>query len=241
MRKNSFISVSIIAVLLAIAISYILGRNGNYDEIVKAKMEMMQMKSTRDSILAFAAIKDSMQNMLKTEISHLKFEADLLRFKVDSLEEARAEQQLSVRRLRKKEDLQIRLRETFPEMAYSDWGVTEVFNEKAKISVEYLLVPLWFSETFIIDHQNADNYKKQRDKLKELDTLNVQVASLKDSIITLVEQKAEAYKTGYDDAYGKYEILNQKYIDELKKPAFGLPQWGAIVGAAAAGYLVGRK
>ena len=81
----------------------------------------------------------------------------------------------------------------------------------------------------------------QRDTLKALDTLNIEVIALKDSIITLVEEKAPAYQHGYEDAYAKYEVMNEKYIDELKKPAFGWAQWGAIIGGAAAGYLVGSK
>ena len=51
-----------------------------------------------------------------------------------------------------KRELKQRLLENFPESGGSDWGVKDVFNEENGIEIEYLLVPLWFSETFIIDH-----------------------------------------------------------------------------------------
>ncbi|MDR8389613.1 hypothetical protein NC796_00600 [Aliifodinibius sp. S!AR15-10] len=242
--KTGLIIVSIIAGLLAMGMSYFLGRQINQEEIQRAQLEMQQLRASRDSIKAIAALKDSLQSMLSQEVKQLQSEANRLRGEVQNLEEQRKEDQLTVRTIRKKEELQNRLVKTFPEMAQSDWGVTDVYNEEHDVSVEYLLVPLWFSETFIIDHQNSESYKKQRDKLFAVDSLHQQVDVLQDSLFVLERQKAEAYKTGYDDAYSKYEDLNEKYINLLEKPPsvnLGLPKWGVIGASVGAGVLIGTQ
>lgn len=242
--KTGLIIVSIIAGLLAMGMSYFLGREINREEIQRAELEMQQLKASRDSIQAIVSLKDSLQSLLSTQVKQLESETNRLRNEMQELEEQRKEDQLTVRTIRKKEDLQNRLVKTFPEMAQSDWGVTEVYNEENDVSVEYLLVPLWFSETFIIDHQNSESYKQQRDKLFAVDSLHQQVSVLKDSLFTLEREKAQAYETGYDEAYTKYEDLNEKYINLLEKPPsvnLGLPKWGVIGASVGAGVLIGTQ
>lgn len=242
MPNKYLVGIMVFIAALLSALSYVTARFVDQKEITRAKTEMIELRASRDSIRAVVAIKDSLQRTLQARVTDLQTQANYLRASVDSLEEVRQEQQLSVRQLRKKEDLQRRLKETFPEMAYSDWGVTEVVNEDVGIGVEYLLVPLWFSETFIIDHQNAVNYKEQRDRLQMVDSLQMTVSSLKDSVLVLEQQKTMAYRQGYDEAYTKYEELNQRYIMLLQKPPqvkVGIPAYGTILGAAAAGVGLG--
>ncbi len=241
MLKKALVGVSIFAVTVMLALSWITARYVDQEEIRRAERERAEMKAMRDSLYAVVAVKDSMQKILQRDIEVLRSEANTLRDQVHLLEQIRASQQLSVRNIRKKEDLQARLRETFPEMAYSRWGVTEVFDESG-VGIEYLLVPLWFSETFIIDHQNAQNYLKQRDKLLELDSLQVAVDVLQDSLLVLEREKSLAYRAGFDDAFAKYDTLSQRYIQLLKKPPqikFGLPQLGAVVAGTAVGLATG--
>lgn len=242
--KKGLITVSVIAGLLAIGMSYLLGRGINRAEIQRAEMEMQQLRSSRDSIQAVVSLKDSLQSLLSTQVKQLQSETNRLRSEVRDLEEERKEEQLTVRSIRKKEELQNRLVKTFPEMAQSDWGVTEVYDEQNDVGIEYLLVPFWFSETFIIDHQNAESYRKQRDKLFAVDSLHQQVGVLKDSLFVLESEKAQAYKTGYDEAYTKYEDLNEKYINLLERPPsveLGLPKWGIIGASVGAGVLIGTQ
>ena len=244
MLKNLAIGAAVFVVLLLLALTYLTARYVDQKEIHRAEMEMEHMRGTRDSTLAFVAAKDSVQSILTAQVRTLLTDAEGLRRQVADLERERQQQQLSVRRLQKKEDLQAKLRQTYPEMAQSDWGVTEVFSEKGNLQVEYLLIPLWFSETFIIEHQNAENYRKQRDKLQHVDSLQQSVAVLKDSVLALEQEKSRAYKNGYDDAYAKYETLNEKYIELLKKPPsveVGLPAWWTVLGSAAVGVAVGSQ
>ena len=48
--------------------------------------------------------------------------------------------------------------ETFPEIAPDKLRLFEEYDRQYEVSIQYLGVPLWFSETFIIDHQNANSY-----------------------------------------------------------------------------------
>lgn len=237
MLKTLVVTVAVLAVLFA----YFGGLWQNKDKIHQAELEMLQMRAMRDSLQTVVAFRDSLQKQLNSEVAARKDEAQALRDQVAMLEEERAAEQLSVRRLRKKEDLQERLRTTFPEMAASDWGVTEVMNEKAGIGIEYLLVPLWFSETFIIDHQNAVSWKKQKDKLMDVDSLNSFIITLQDSIYTLEKLNRKAYESGYNIAFFKYDSLNKEYISELKK---GDVNWGlqaaGFLGGGIIGVLIGR-
>lgn len=242
--KNGLVIVGIIAGLLAISLSYILGKGIDREEIMRAQLEMQQLRSSRDSILAIVSLKDSLQALLGNQVKLLQSETDMLRDEVYRLEDERERNQLTVRSIRKKAELQQRLAETFPEMAMSDWGVTEVYNEENDIGLEYLLVPLWFSETFIIDHQNSESYKKQRDKLFSVDSLHQQISTLKDSLFVLERAKAAAYQTGYDEAYAKYEDINAKYVRLLEKPPsvnIGFPKWGVVAAGVGAGVLVGTQ
>src|SRR6056297_299318 len=242
--KKGLITVSVIAGLLAIALSFILGRGIDREEIHRAQLEMQQLRASRDSIETLVAIKDSMQNILSERVEDLTSQTDQLRSEVQALEEERAENQLTVRNIRKKEDLQNRLAETFPEMAESDWGVTEVYNEEFDVELEYLLVPLWFSETFIIDHQNSESYKQQVNRFSEIDSLHQQVSVLKDSLFTLEREKTEAYQRGYQEAFAKYEDINAKYIELLEQPPsidLGVPKWTVIGASIGAGVLVGSQ
>jgi len=232
----------VLLVVLAIAFAYFGGLWRNKDKIHHAQLEMQKMRYMRDSLQTEVRFRDSLQVKLISEVNAHKNEAQALRDHVRMLEEVRKEEQLSVRRLRKKEDLQARLRETFPEMAESDWGVTEIRSEELGVGIEYLLVPLWFSETFIIDHQNADSWEKQKNKLLAVDSLNTHIITLQDSIYTLEQLNRQAFERGYNIAFFKYDSLNSEYIKELKK---GKMKWGwpvvGIVGGGVVGYLVSRK
>ncbi len=244
MLKKALIVVSIIAGILAIVVTYLWAGNINREEIHRAELEMQQLRASRDSIKAVVAFKDSLQSLMHAQLKELQVQTDLLRNQVEQLEKARAREQLTVRSIRKKGELQKKFLNTFPELAHSDWGVTEVLNKENGITIKYLLVPLWFSETFIIDHQNAILYKKQRDKLILVDSLQQQVSILKDSLLVLEQQKAEAYRNGYAAAFTKYEALNDKYIRVLRKPPkieWGLPQWGVVAAGVAAGVFIGTQ
>jgi NADH dehydrogenase/NADH:ubiquinone oxidoreductase subunit G len=228
----------VIIALLGFAGFYYWGKNINKEEIERVKNQVQDMKSQRDSIKSLVALKDSMQVILQSKISDLEANADDLRDHISTLETQRAKAQLDVRKIDTPDSLVRKFADTFPELPINRLAV---FQEKISgIDLTYLGVPIWFSETFIIDHQNSENYKEQRDEFAKLDSLNSEVISLNKKVLVLEREKAEAYKTGYDSAYVNYMEISKLYIKELEKPRFDLPHWGAVVGGAAAGYLIGR-
>ncbi|MGH7527828.1 MAG: hypothetical protein ACREMX_14115 [Gemmatimonadales bacterium] len=243
MLKRALIMVAIVAAILAFGFTYVLARFRDRDAIVRAQQSMEQLRGQRDSLVRHVARLDSVQHALEGTADSLVDQTDSLRREVRELESTRQANQLSVRRIRRPADLATRIRETFPEIAGSDWGVTEIVNDRIDppIGIQYLVVPLWFSETFLIDHQNAASYKAQTGRLTVMDSLQQQTIALKDTIIRLEQEKTEAFRVGYDSAYKKYEALNVEYINVLKNPRVALrfPGAATLIGSAAAGALVG--
>jgi hypothetical protein len=232
----------VVAITLLLGVVYLGTRLRAEREIARAEMEAEFLRMQRDTILTIAAANDSLQRELSFQRAGMEAEADRLRGRITELEAARVEEQLTVRRLRQKEDLRARLEQTFPEMAASDWGVTEVFNEENGVGLEYLLVPLWFSETFLIDHQNSLAFQTQVDTLRALNGLLEQVSALQDSVLVLERGTRIAYERGYNEAYTRYEALNRDYIALLRQPRFslGVPGGvGALAGSIGAGFLLG--
>ena len=156
------------------------------------------------------------------------------------LEQSRAEAQLTVREIRTTGALQTRLRATFPELGSAAWGLTTLpFEDGDTLGLEYLLVPAWFAETFFIDHANAASWRAQKDRLLEVDSLRLAVATLQDSVLRLEAANAAAYATGYDAASASYQDLSRRYIAELQKPRIRLPSPLGLIGAAAVGLVIG--
>lgn len=234
------IGISAAAVLLLVTSTFLFGLTRNHSEVARVRAEADLVRAERDSIRALIAANESIQRELGRQRDEAEAEAGELRGQVALLESERAARQLSVRRLRRPDDLRAKLVETFPEMAASEWGVTDVHNEAENVSVQYLLIPLWFSETFIIDHQNAESWRQQRDRLSSVDSLQRRVVSLQDSVQRLEEQKVLALQTGYTNVFDRYERLNQQYIAELRKPRLSLGSTlGLCLGTAGAGILAG--
>jgi hypothetical protein len=126
-------------------------------------------------------------------------------------------------------------------MAESRWGVTTIpLDQDDPVGLEYFVVPVWFTETFLIDHQDAQSWREQKDRLVALDSLNLQVIALQDSVEQLEVEKSRAFEAGYHEAYASYQDLSQRYLAELKKPRLSLGSTlGLCLGAAGAGVLVG--
>lgn len=242
MLKKVLIAVVIFAVVLMVGLTFITAKYIDKEEILRVTQEREQLMKARDSILVLVAKKDSAKQELEKKVVDLEIEVDKVRADVDSLESVREEGQLSVRQLRTKDDLESQLMETYPEIKTS-MRITEVTHpEIPSLKFHYFSVPFRYAETFLIEHQNSENYQKQRDRLKELDEMQQQVIDLQKKIVVLEEEKSAAFKTGYDSAYVKYLDVNEKYLTLLNKPPqvkFGLPQVGAIAIGTAAGFVGG--
>ncbi|MBF8293919.1 MAG: hypothetical protein HW389_464 [Bacteroidetes bacterium] len=242
--RNLLIVAGVFVVLLLLALTYITSRYVDQEAIHKAEADMQYMRLSRDSLFSVVAVKDSLQGFLQLKVGALQTEATTLRGQVDNLERERQGKQLDVRRTKRTDELLVKVREIFPALKTTPLPITERYDEKENISLQYLGIPVWFIETSLIAEINAENYKKQRDKLIVIDSLQGETIALKDTVLALEREKAQAYKHGYDDAYAKYEGLNVKYIELLKTPPsvnLGMPAWGTILGSTTVGVLIGTQ
>ncbi len=125
--------------------------------------------------------------------------------------------------------------------AAAGWGLTTLpLDAGDALGLEYFLVPAWFTETFIIDHQNAAAWQEQRDQLLSVDSLRLQVVALQNSITRLEAQNAVALQTGYNDALLSCQDLSERYMAQLSEPRFSLEStFGLCLGAVGAGLVVG--
>jgi hypothetical protein len=208
-------------------------------EVRRVEMERDSVRIERDSILLITALRDSVRAEVRRAVDSMIGTTDALRRRVDSMENARARAQLEVRLLRTNDAVEQRVRQTFPEFANA-MRVT-VDHTDPELPIEYIGFPVRFAEAFVIYRQNAESFEEQRDSLQMLDSLNVEVLALKDSIITLTELNERTFRVGYDTMYARYEARTDEYIRLLNQPRFKLdvPAVTALVGSMAAGVLVG--
>lgn len=213
---------------------------GNQQAIARARAEAAQLTQQRDSLVTEVLEREQLRAALEIERETHDAAATRLRDSVTALERRRAAAQLTVREMRTVGALQSRLRATFPELGDSAWGLTTLpLHRGDTIGIEYLMLPAWFAETFVIDHDNAQSWRAQKDQLLVVDSLRLAVIALQDSITRLVAANAEAYEVGYRTAHTAYQDLSARYVAELKKPRFGLRPAVGILGAVGAGLLIG--
>ena len=207
----------------------------NRQAIARARAQSLALKDQRDSLLAVAAAREAERAALAARADTLEWQAHQLRDSVDLLERQRAEVQLGVRQIRTLGALQTRLRQAFPELGRGGWGLTSLpAYQGDSIGIEYLLVPAWFAETFVIDRANARSWRAQRAKLLAVDSLRIRVAALQDSVVVLEAARADAFRAGYDSAYRSSQDLTQQYIAQLRKPRLNLGSTvGLLLGAGA--------
>jgi hypothetical protein len=222
----------LVAIVLALVVTHLWTRLGSAEAIARAETEARILTEQRDSILSVVARNDSLQRELSYVRTALESEADMLRERIVMLETERVEAQLTVRRLQRSDELQARFASTFPEMAASNWGVTEVVDEEEGVGIEYLMVPLWFTETFLINHENARAYEAQTESYASLVGVQDRVVVLQDSVLALERRNREAFQLGYDNAFTLYQNLNREHIDLLRQPRFSLGIPGGLLTAA---------
>jgi hypothetical protein len=210
-------------------------------EVARAQAAASQLRRQRDSLVTVVRQREREQAALTVRLQQHRKEAKGLRDSVTAIEGRRSAHQLDVRRIRTVGELQDRLRAAFPELGPARWGVTTLpFEGGDSLGLEYLLVPAWFAETFIIDHANAASWREQKDRLLAVDSLHSVVVALQDSVIRLEAAKALAYQAGYQAAYVGYQDLSTRYVAELQKPRIRLPSLVGFVGAVGVGFVVGR-
>ena len=238
---KTVLTLMIIICLLASLSSFLAAKFMNQREIIQVKQELLQIKTRRDSLLTQVGARDTIIAQFEVKETKLNNEITLLKKQRSRLETERQQALANAFRLFQKEDIMAQMQDFWPEMARSQWGFKDIHNEEFNVDIEYFLIPTEFTTTFIQDHIDAIKYKQQLDKSMDIESLQNLVIAYKDTVIQLEKENKQAYKIGYDDAYTKYESLNQKYIKRLENPQIklGVPALTAILGSAAAGFVAG--
>jgi len=237
MRKTALHVLALIIALLLLVQTW----SGRREAVARARAAASHLRLQRDSLVTVVRQRAKEQAALTVRLQQHRKEANGLRDSVTALERRRSAHQLDVRRLRTAGALQTRLRAAFPELGPAGWGLTTLpLEDGDTLGLQYLLVPAWFAETFIIDHANAASWRAQQDRLLAVDSLRLAVATLQDSVTRLEAANLAAYATGYDAASASYQDLSQRYIAELHKPRIRLPSLVGLVGAVGVGVVVGR-
>ena len=230
----------VIVAAAALLLFAALGMRSNRAAVARVRAEAAMLVTERDALLVTIRDRAERQAALARERDSVTAVVAAWKDSVRALERRRAAAQLTVRRIRKIGALQDRLRSTFPELGHSAWGLTTVpLDARDTIGIEYLMVPAWFAETFVIDHANAASWRAQKDRLLAVDSLRVTVTALQDSVLALQTANASTYQAGYDAAYASYQDLSKRHVAELKKPRIRLGSALGILGGASLGVLVG--
>ncbi len=243
LASGAVVVASVVAVFVALATvaGLFVAFRSNHAAVAAARADAVRFRDQRDSLVSVVRRREQEQAALTVRLEKHREEANGLRDSVTALERRRTITQLGVRRLRTTGALVDRLRAVFPELGDTAWGLTTLpIGDGDTLGLEYLMVPAWFAETFIIDRENAESWREQKERLLAVDSLRVLVAALQDSLLRLETANAASYEKGYRAAYGAYQDLSQRYVAELAKPRFELPSPLGLIGAAAVGLVVGR-
>ena len=232
-----------VAVVLALAVTYLWATKGAAAEIARVEAELAFLTAERDEVKVFAARNDSIKLQLADTLAALQAKIQGNELVVDSLHREMAEQRLTVFKLRRSEDIVAKYSETFPEMTHSSkWGVQEIYDEEEDIGILYLAVPLAFATSSIIEHERLAGLQAEVNTLQESVDLGAEAVATSQSMLTLEEATRVAIEENYDTLFVKYEGLSDDYIKELQKPAFRFDfvSIGLLVGALAAGVAIAK-
>ena len=232
--------IPLIAAALVVAV-LVKAMAGDRRAVARAVREAQALAHERDSLLAVVQKTELQRTALTLQRRSRETVIDGLLDSLAVLERDRAAAQLTIREIRTTSALMDRLRAAFPELGDSAWGLTTVPLEPGDtLGIEYLMVPAWFAETFVIDRANAASWHAQKQKLASVDSLRVAVTALQDSIAQLDRAAAVAYAAGYQSAYDSYGVLSQRYIAQLQRPRFSLGSALTFILGAGTGLVVGE-
>ncbi|MBI4500517.1 MAG: hypothetical protein HY700_05090 [Gemmatimonadetes bacterium] len=209
--------------------------------IAKAETEAAALAAVRDSLTSVVDEREQLISTLGLHSDSLESLAQSWRDSVGVLERNRETAQLAIRETTTLTGLAQELRRAFPELGDSVWRMLTIpAGKNDTLGIQYVAVPAWFAETFVIDHQNAASWRQQKDRLLAADSLQLLVTALQDSIVRLEDANSSAYATGYETAFSSYQRLSNQYVRALQEPRFKLGSSVGFVATAAAGFILGR-
>jgi|GEM_PF-6560729 len=210
------------------------------EKIEKAENDLNDYKAKYAMVIERG---DSIENVitaLRAEESKLQTHIDSLESYVTELKKENERQHIRIANLFQPDELVDEMKSTFPELRAAPIGIGRVPHPETGFIITTFQLPVQFVATFIEDHKEVDNFKKQIAALGEVNLTYKTYVELQDSIIALKEQKAQEYLRGMQYGLTKYEELIKEYIQTLKEPPkVEWPSVTSILAAAAAGIATG--
>jgi hypothetical protein len=233
--------IGILAVLLIGSIVYnFIFWGHSKEKIEKAENDLKDYKEKYYLVIQKGDSIEAVITGLKVKEEVYKNQITDLENHVTELKAENKEYQSKVALLFQPDELVNEMRSVFPELKTAPLGIARVPHPETGFMITTFQVPVQFVATFISDHKEVDNFKKQISALGGIVSVQKDFLALKDSIISLKEQKAVAYKDGLDYGLTRYEELMKEYISTLKNPPkLEWPSVTSIIAAGAAGLAAG--
>ncbi len=233
-----------LVVTTMLALVFITARSLDKVELQRVQSELADLTEDKENLQLKVTELDELQERLYVTIDNKNNEIIKNQLAIEKLEEERARQQVEVRQLNTEEALEGSFAKAFPQVIKAkNFGITNIaINDEKTLKLPYYVIPAWFTETFIIEHNNMLKYKEEIAEYKNNEALYGSVIELKDNVQKLEGEKSQAFEEGYEKAFEKYQDLNQEYIALLKKPPvveIKAPSLWPILGAAILGLTLG--
>jgi hypothetical protein len=210
----------LIVVMTLISLVIITQRNLDKEELIRVESELVVLNKQKSDLADLVKSLDKKQLIMEESIEEKNNQISRNISKIDSLEKERLDKSWKIRELRNEDDLEKSFSVAFPQVTdANNFGIVQIpIEEGSSIVLPYYVIPAWFAETFIIEHNNMLAYEKEIERFNDNEALYGNVIELKESVIQLQSEKSLAYQDGYEKAFVKYEQLNQDYIKLLKTP-----------------------
>ena len=210
------------------------------DKIKKAEDDLAEYQQKYSMVIQKGDSIESVVQTLQTRGNEYQKDIDSLENVVSDLKTANEKQQMEVANLFQPDELVNKMKEVFPQWKESPMGIARVRHPETGFMITTFQMPVQLVSNVIEDHLEVANFKKQMDALGEENLTYKSFVALKDSIITLKEQKAEEYKKGLEYGLEKYQDVMKDYIETLKNPPkIEWPSVTALIAAGAIGAVTG--
>lgn len=203
------------------------------EKIAKAENDLADYQTKYKVVIQKGDSIETVITGLRQKETVYQTKIDSLENKVNNLKTENQQYQAHVANLFQPDELVTEMRNAFPELKTAPLGIARVPHPQTHFMITTFQVPVQFVATFISDHHEVDNFKKQIEALGGINSVYKNYVALQDSIIDLKEQKAQAYKDGLDYGLQRYEDLMHDYIKTLKNPP--KIEWPSVTSVLTAG------
>ncbi len=238
--KHFAVAMAVGFVVCAMVVTWMTAKSIDQEAIFMALQDKAEMESISNDLRKQVTEYKQQKNDLQNELNNTYVAIEQGKKERAELQERLEETKFHTRLIRTNEKLVEKYKETFPEFANAkDLGVLAMTDLDSGIEVDYFIQPLWFIDTFIIQHQELKAKELQLASYKEDEKKYGKARALTTKIIMLEGRLSTARETAFNSCEGKYNQISQDYIQNLKEPPaieFQAPKLWSHSLAALAGF-----